>query len=79
MCVSVSSVGLLLIVSQAKRHPKNEMQIKPIDGTKIFNGRVAPPPYGDALLGVYPTSKFFLNFFCSNSFSNFFSDFCFIC
>ena len=46
MCVSVSSVGLLLLVSQAKGHPKNEMQIKPIDGTKIFKGRVAPTPMG---------------------------------
>ena len=62
MCVSVSSVGLLLLVSQAKRHPKTEMQIKPIDGTKIFKGRVAPP-YEDASLGVYPTS-FFFDFFC---------------
>ena len=51
---------------------KNEMQIKPIHGTKMFKGRVAPPPLWDASLGVYPTSNFFLIFFCSNSFSNFF-------
>ena len=41
---------------------KAEKQIKPIHGTKFLQGRVAPP-YGDALLGVYPTSIFFLNFF----------------
>ena len=62
MCVAASSVGLLLLVSQAKRHPKAEKQIKPIERMKIFKGRVAPP-YGDASLGVYPTSKFFLIFF----------------
>lgn len=46
-----------------KRHPKAEKQNKPIHGTKIFKGRVAPPPFGDASLWVYPTSKFFY-FFC---------------
>ena len=57
-----------------KRHPKAEKQIKPIDGAKIFMGRVAPP-YGDALLGVYPTSKFFFDFFCIVCVRCFFSNF----
>ena len=78
MCVSVSSVGLLLLVSQTKRHPKTEMQIKPIDGTKIFKGRVAPPLWGCVFRGL-PHLKIFFDFFYANSFSNFFSDFCFIC
>ena len=76
MCVSVSSVGLLLLVSQTKRHPKPEMQIKPIDGTKIFKGRVAPP-YEDASLGVYPTSFFFEFFFVLSVLGFFFEFFLF--
>ena len=82
MCVSVSSVGLLLIISQTKRHPKTEMQIKPIDGTKIFLGRVAPPPWVSSIGGL-PHLNFFLIFFVLSVlgvfFEIFFSDFCFIC
>ena len=63
MCVSVSSVGLLLLVSQTKRHPKTEMQIKPIDGTKIFKGRVAPPLWVCVFRGL-PHLKIFFYFFC---------------
>lgn len=43
MCVSWSAGGLLHHISQTKRHPKGEKQIKPIHGTKILKGRVAPP------------------------------------
>ena len=78
MCVSWSSVGLLRLISQTKRHPKTEMQINPIDGTKIFKGRVAPP-LGDASIGGLPHLNFFLIFFVPIVFLNFFSDFYFIC
>ena len=82
MCVSWSGGGLLLLISQAKGHPKTEMQIKPIHSAKILQGRVAHP-YGDASLLVYPTSNFFLIFFVLSVlgvfFLNFFSDFYFIC
>lgn len=62
MCVSWSAGGLHHIIRQAKWHPKAETQIKPIERTKIFKGRVAPP-LGDASLWVYPTSFFFEFFF----------------
>ena len=82
MCVSWSAVGLLLLISQAKWHPKAEKQIKPIHSTKILQGRVAPP-LGDASIGGLPHIKFFFDFFCIVCvrcfFSNFFSDFYFIC
>ena len=74
MCVSWSGGGLLLLISQAKGHPKAEKQNKPIHGTKNFKGRVAPPLVGCVFRGL-PHIKFFFNFFCSNSFYKFFSDF----
>ena len=74
MCVSWSSVGLLRLISQTKRHPKTEMQIKPVDGTKIFKGRVAPP-LGDASIGGLPHLIFFLIFFVLSVLGVFFSNF----
>ena len=79
MCVSWSAGGLLLLIRQAKGHPKNEKQNKPIERMKIFKGRVAPPPWGIVHWWATPPQIFFEIFFCSNSFSKFFSDFCFIC
>ena len=45
-----------------KRHPKAETQIKPIDGTKFLQGRVAPPLWGYVYRGL-PHLKFFFEFF----------------
>ena len=55
-------------------HQKAEMQIKPIHGTKILQGRVAPP-YGDASIGGLPHLKIFLNFFVLSVLGVFFSKF----
>lgn len=62
MWVSWSDGGLLHVFSQSKGIQKPKKQIKPIDGTKFLQGRVAPH-FGDRPLVVYPTSKFFLKFF----------------
>ena len=71
MCIRLCPGVLLILVSQAKSHPKAEMQIKPIDGTKFLQGRVAPPLWGCAFRGL-PHLKIFFEIFCSNSFSIFF-------
>ena len=71
MCVIACVVGVFREPASAKRHPKTETQIKPIERTKILQGRVAPP-LGDASLWVYPTSFFFEIFFDANSFLIFF-------
>lgn len=62
MCVYWSAGGLLLLVMQAKGIPKQKMQIKPIERTKIFFGRVAPP-IGVCVFRGLPHLIFFLNFF----------------
>ena len=71
MCVIACVVGVFREPASAKGHPKAKSKIKPIERTKIFKGRVAPP-LGDASLWVYPASKFFSNFFDANSFIKFF-------
>lgn len=74
--------GCILAACQCKRHPKAEKQIKPIHGTKILQGRVAPPIGGCVFMGL-PHIIFFLKnfFYCLYwvFFLNFFFDFCFIC
>lgn len=71
MCIIACVVGVFWQPASAKRHPNAEKQIKPIERTKIFKGRVAPP-YGDASLWVYPTSFFFEIFFVLSVFGVFF-------
>ena len=66
MCVSVSSEGLLLLISQTKGVQKNEMQIKPIERMKIFWGRVAPPLWGCVFMGLPHLKIFFEIFFSMN-------------
>ena len=61
MYVIACVVGVFRQSASAKRATKAEKQIKPIERMKILQGRVAPP-YGDASLGVYPTSNFFFIF-----------------